>query len=794
MTGKSKIIITWLIASLLPFALAGQDISAVHPPAGEKLENYCRSNPFEEVWLHTDREIYASGEAVRIKGYLLSYPELKLASYDSYVYAEILAHDNRPVAQATMMVEEGSGTVMLYLPDTLSSGTYLLRAYTAVMKNYMPHGCFMKSITVVNPLSDRQVNLFTGTKLTNDPPSEVMFLPEGGALINGTENRTGIITLNRYGFPVSCSGRLESEDGLTVTEVTSDSTGTGLFSFTPEKGVKYYFIPENDSERYLLPASSDKGIMLWADYKDEGSVTVRARQVSDGDELPYRSGIILIQSRGKILHSEKITFRKEEFRTVVPADDLTPGINNIALFDGDGNFLCERYLFIPSPERSHPLMRCTQPEKRRDNIRIEIEGPVSGVGSLSVSVPSPGKQGLLASEYLMLGSEIRLPVNLPALREAFPFLSTDAKNILLLGATSNWIDWVKIASGTFAAHIWHEEREGRFLYLTQPAEEGENIQNRRKAYLTAFGLSPSFQYAEDDGTGRYSFFIEKKDHINEIIIRVDDGGVNRPVSIESRYSDRYLPSLFPADTLPSGSEGEAEQLTVRYQVRKIYGITDTASVAAAMPVRRPAFRLYGRADQEVILEDYISLSSMREIFFELIKRLSVRSGRDGASSVIYDPTLRRSPALFIDLVPVDDADIILDLNPAHVRQIDVITGDYMVGDALFPGIISVTTHEGNYNDIRLPDNTVRIPWKMHDHPKAFVMPDYGTDASRRSRLPDFRNTLYWNDGPVNDSGGTTVYEFPGSDDTADYQVIFNMFTPSGDIISVRSKLSLSGIL
>ena len=252
--GKSKIIITWLIASLLPFALAGQDISAVHPPAGEKLENYCRSNPFEEVWLHTDREIYASGEAVRIKGYLLSYPELKLASYDSYVYAEILAHDNRPVAQATMMVEEGSGTVMLYLPDTLSSGTYLLRAYTAVMKNYMPHGCFMKSITVVNPLSDRQVNLFTGTKLTNDPPSEVIFLPEGGALINGTENRTGIITLNRYGFPVSCSGRLESEDGLTVTEVTSDSTGTGLFSFTPEKGVKYYFIPENDSERYLLPA------------------------------------------------------------------------------------------------------------------------------------------------------------------------------------------------------------------------------------------------------------------------------------------------------------------------------------------------------------------------------------------------------------------------------------------------------------------------------------------------------------------------------------------------------------
>jgi hypothetical protein len=784
MTGKSKIIITWLIASLLPAALAGQDISAGNRPASEKLENYCRSNPFEELWLHTDREIYAAGEAVRIKGYLLSYPELKLASYDSYVYAEILAHDNRPVAQSTIMVEEGSGTVILFLPDTLSSGTYLLRAYTAVMKNYMPHGCFMKSITVVNPFSDRRVNLFTGTKSRNDPPSEVIFLPEGGALINGTGNRTGIITLNRYGFPVSCNGRLENEEGLTVTRVTSDSTGTGSFSFTPAKGVQYYFIAENGSERYPLPVASDKGIMLSADYDDEGSVTVRAIQISEGDELPYRSGIMLIQARGKILHSEKITFRKEEFRTVVPAEDFTPGINNIALFDADGNFLCERYLFIPSTERSHPLIICTQPEKRRANIRIEIERTVSGAGSLSVSVPSPGKEGLLASEYLMLGSEIRLPVNLPSQREAFPFLSTEAKNILLLGATSNWIDWVKIDAGTYKPHIWHDEREGRFLYLNQPAEEGQNTLNGRKAYLTAFGLSPSFQYSEDDGTGRYTFFIEKKDHINEIIISVEDDGVNRPVNIESRYSDRYLPSLFPADTLPAGSDDEAEQLTVRYQVRKIYGITDTASVSAALPVRRPPFRLYGRADQEVILDDYIALSSIREIFFELVKRVSVRSGRDGAGSVIYDPTLRRSPALFIDLVPVNDADIVL----------DIITGDYIAGDALFPGIISVTTHEGNYNDIRLPDNTIRIPWKMHDLPKAFITPDYGAETSVRSHLPDFRNTLYWNDGPVSDSGGTTVYEFPSSDDTGDYQIIFNMFTHTGDIISVRSKLSLAGIL
>ncbi|MCI0523210.1 MAG: hypothetical protein L0Y37_06100 [Bacteroidales bacterium] len=794
MIKKSKVILAWLLTSLLPVILSGQENPADLRSAGEKLEDYGLIKPFEELWLHTDREIYVSGEAVRIKGYLLSYPDLILASCDSYVYAEILSCDNRPVAQATMMIEEGSGTVMLYLPDTLSSGPYMLRAYTAVMKNYLPHGCFMKSITVVNPFSDRQVNLFTGTKFRNDPPSKIFFLPEGGNLINGVENRTGIITLNKYGYPVACSGWLQTEEGLIVADVMCDSSGTSLPSFIPEKGVQYYFVPEATAERFPLPAVSDEGIILSADYNEEGLVTISARQITGKESSTLRSGIILVQSRGKILLNEKVNFRNQEFNTIIPAGELSPGINNIALFDAEGNFLRERYIFIPVPGVNQPVIQCTHPVKRRDNVRIEIEGLVAGSGSLSVSVPSPGKQGLLASEYLMLGSEIRLPVNLPFQRESFPALSTKTKNILLLGATSNWIDWMKITSGSFEQNRWFEEREGRFLYMTQPGNEDPGILPRPRAYLTAFGFSPSFQYAEEDSTGRFIFFLEKKKNIKNIIIRVDSGGTSMPVSFENRYSERYIPSEFPADTTPSESEAEAEQLMVRYQVRKIYGITDTASLIPVLPVRPPAFRLYGRADLEVLLEDYISLSSMREIFFELIKIVSVRTGRGEEGSVIYDPLLKRSPALFIDLVPVDDADIILNLNPAHVKQIDVITGDYMVGNLLFPGIISVTTHEGNYNDIRLPDNSIRIPWKMYDESKAFFTPDYSVDEASHSRLPDFRNTLYWNDGHAIESGETTVYEFPVSDDTQDYQINFNMFNHKGDIISVRSKLSLSGIL
>lgn len=118
----------------------GHATSAREQPAGEK------------IFVHTDREEYIAGEKIWLQVYLLDARSGRLTSTSNLAYVEVLNSENRPVMQKRIRLEEGCGPGEANLPDTLSSGSYLLRAYTGAMKYYMPDGCFMKRINIYNAL------------------------------------------------------------------------------------------------------------------------------------------------------------------------------------------------------------------------------------------------------------------------------------------------------------------------------------------------------------------------------------------------------------------------------------------------------------------------------------------------------------------------------------------------------------------------------------------------------------------------------------------------------------------
>ncbi|MDF1560199.1 MAG: hypothetical protein P1P83_08320 [Bacteroidales bacterium] len=129
----------------------GREIPGVLSPSGEK------------IFVHTDREVYIAGENIWFKVYLLDAQSGRLISTSNLAYVEILNSENRPVMQKRIILEEGCGPGEALLPDTLSSGSYLLRAYTGAMKNFMPDGCFMKRINIYNALRTEAYPGPTGT-------------------------------------------------------------------------------------------------------------------------------------------------------------------------------------------------------------------------------------------------------------------------------------------------------------------------------------------------------------------------------------------------------------------------------------------------------------------------------------------------------------------------------------------------------------------------------------------------------------------------------------------------------
>ncbi|MCX6320656.1 MAG: hypothetical protein NTX93_02475 [Bacteroidia bacterium] len=118
----------------------------------QKFQSYCKSVPREEIFVHTDREEYISGEDLWFNIYLIDRQSFKPSSNSKIVYFEILNPENSPVLQKKILLDNGFGPGQVVLPDTLSSGTYTIRAYTNWMKNFLSYNCFLKDIKVYNPL------------------------------------------------------------------------------------------------------------------------------------------------------------------------------------------------------------------------------------------------------------------------------------------------------------------------------------------------------------------------------------------------------------------------------------------------------------------------------------------------------------------------------------------------------------------------------------------------------------------------------------------------------------------
>ena len=152
-----KIISISIILQGLVFLQSIQGQARVFTPdyISRNFQNYCRSVPREEIFIHTDRDEYISGEDLWLNIYLIDRQSFKPSLKSKIAYFEILTPGNRPVVQKRILLENGSGPGQAVLPDTLSSGTYTVRAYTSWMKNFFPANCFIKDIKVYNPLKTK---------------------------------------------------------------------------------------------------------------------------------------------------------------------------------------------------------------------------------------------------------------------------------------------------------------------------------------------------------------------------------------------------------------------------------------------------------------------------------------------------------------------------------------------------------------------------------------------------------------------------------------------------------------
>src|SRR5882724_10655721 len=108
----------------------------------------------EKLFVHTDKPAYLAGEICWLKIYCVDGSLHRPLGLSKIAYVDILDKDDRFVLQGKIALEEAEGKGSFYLPLSLNSGNYKLRAYTNWMKNSGPEYFFEQPMTIINTLKE----------------------------------------------------------------------------------------------------------------------------------------------------------------------------------------------------------------------------------------------------------------------------------------------------------------------------------------------------------------------------------------------------------------------------------------------------------------------------------------------------------------------------------------------------------------------------------------------------------------------------------------------------------------
>ncbi|MEK6782961.1 MAG: carboxypeptidase-like regulatory domain-containing protein [Bacteroidota bacterium] len=122
------------------------------PIAGDVENTYAQTIErfYEKVYVHTDKPYYYPGEPMWFKGYI-NYKEPKWRdSLSKVMYVELINPRKEISLTKTLKIDSGFFYNDFILPDTLKEGTYYLRAYTNLNRDFGDSNLFVKPIPIIN--------------------------------------------------------------------------------------------------------------------------------------------------------------------------------------------------------------------------------------------------------------------------------------------------------------------------------------------------------------------------------------------------------------------------------------------------------------------------------------------------------------------------------------------------------------------------------------------------------------------------------------------------------------------
>ena len=348
----------------------------------QKLEKWGDLQPIEKIYLHFDRENYLAGQTLWFKAYC--YANYSANTAITTIYAELISPYSGIISRKSFPVVRGISQGQFDLPDTLTSGTYIVRAYSATMLNH--DADFVTKQTVF--ITGKKPQVLTGSASVNNIRME--FFPEGGNFVAGRSNTIAFKASDEKGFPVTVNGILKNAKGDTITTFNSYHDGMGIIDIETEDNQGYFVVLDNspNAQKYFLPSPVTRGVVFRLLPGDDG---IHFEISQQKNEPVFNVAYMIGQMQHHVVFSQPFKAGGETLTGIIKTDNLASGILHITLFNKDGVPLAERLSFVNNREyiQKGNLVLDTINLQPRSKNRITVSLEDTVVGSFSIAVTDP---------------------------------------------------------------------------------------------------------------------------------------------------------------------------------------------------------------------------------------------------------------------------------------------------------------------------------------------------------------------------------------------------------------------
>jgi len=748
-------------------------------------DHYQQLTVQEKVFAHTDKSVYLPGEIIWFKIYCVDASFHKPLNLSKVVYVDVIDNKQGAVLQAKIAMKNGIGSGSLYIPISAVSGNYKFRAYTSWMKNFSPDYYFEKQIAIVNtfkplepPVKDQTTNY------------DVQLFPEGGNLVAGITSKVAFKVVDPDGRGLTAyKGAIVDQHNDTIVRFQPLKFGIGSFVFTPIVNSAYRAVIKAVKGTVVvkdMPAINDQGYVM--QLKDDGGaqLQVTVNSTSKASEAVY----LLAHTRQIVKMAGSANLNSGVASFTIDKAMLGEGISHITIFNSARQPVCERLYFKRPKQQIVIDASADQPQyttRRKVSLNIGVKN-TSGAylpANLSLSVYRIDSLQHIDTDgivnYLWLRSDLRGNIESPDyyFKNISPETDSAIDNLML---SQGWrrFQWNNILNNTKPAFNFLPEYNDHLITAKAINTTTGRPANDLVAYLSVPGKRVQLYTSKADSLGRLVFNSKQLFGAGEIIVQTNsERDSTFRIDVLSPFSEQYSKYAGFKFNLTSGMQNAIEEHSLGMQVQNVYAGN---KIKQFYNPGIDSSGFYGKPYKTYLLDNYTRFTTMEEVLREYIREVNVvRSQKRYHIKVLNDKGfLDGDPLVMLDDVPVFNMDKVIAIDPLKVRKLEVIRERYFYGPSVQEGILSYTTYKGDLGGVEVEPHAVVLDYEGLQLQREFYSPVYDTEDAVKSRIPDFRNLLYWQPNVNTTTAGKDQLSFYTSDEKGKYIGLVQGITPKGD--------------